>query len=216
MTRALVIVGAGGHAAVLADALLRSGRQVLAFTDRDASRHGTSVCGIAVAGGDEVLVRWSPDEVALVNGIGGIGEPGEPLRERVQRKLEARGWRFAGVRHPAATVSEFAHLADDVQVLAQAVVQPGAHVGHGCIVNTGAIVEHDCRVGDFSHIAPRAVLCGNVEVAAAVHVGAGAVVRQGIRLGPRTRIGAGAVVISDYAGDGTLVGVPARPGNSRR
>ena len=60
------------------------------------------------------------------------------------------------------------------------------------------------------HVAPRALLCGDVTVGARSHIGAGAVVRQGLRLGADTVVGAGAMVVKDFPGGGTLVGVPAR------
>ncbi|MFX9699986.1 acetyltransferase, partial [Acinetobacter baumannii] len=76
------------------------------------------------------------------------------------------------------------------------------------IVNTGAIVEHDCEIGSFVHAAPRALLCGDVKVGSGSQVGAGSVVRQGLRLGPCTVVGAGAVVVKDFEGHGVLIGNP--------
>jgi sugar O-acyltransferase (sialic acid O-acetyltransferase NeuD family) len=209
MSGAFVIIGAGGHARVLADALCAGGASLLGFTDPDASLHGRVFCGAPVLGDDGELSRWTPAAVTLVNGLGGIGAQAAGFRARLQSALEGGGWRFAGVRHPSAIVSRFATLADDVQVLAQGVVQAGAHIARGCILNTGCIVEHDVQVEEFSHVAPRALLCGDVRIGAGTHVGAGAVVRQGIVLGPRTVVGAGAVVVKAFAGDGLLVGVPA-------
>lgn len=205
-----IVVGAGGHATVVADALLTAGLPVLGFVDADSARHGRTLCGLPVLGGDAALDAYSPDAVMLVNGIGGVGKRvGESLRATVQRTLSARGWRFVQLRHPTATVSSFAHLHEGVQVLAASVVQAGASIGSGCIVNTGAIVEHDVVLGDWVHVAPGAVVCGDVTIGARSHVGAGAVVRQGVRLGADTIVGAGAVVVASFDG-GLLVGVPAR------
>ena len=36
--------------------------------------------------------------------------------------------------------------------MANAVINPGAEVGNHCIINTGAIVEHDNKLADFVHI----------------------------------------------------------------
>jgi sugar O-acyltransferase (sialic acid O-acetyltransferase NeuD family) len=206
----LLIVGAGGHAAVLADALLAFGANVLGFTDIDVRRHGATMCGVNVLGSDEVLDGHDPARIRLVNGIGGVGRAGDTARRDLQLRLTARGWQFAGVQHPAATVSAFATIAAGVQILAGAIVQAGASLAEGCIVNTGAIVEHDTRVGAWSHVAPRAVLCGNVCVGAGSHVGAGAVVRDGVQLGAATIVGAGAVVVASHPEGATLLGVPAR------
>lgn len=209
MGERLIVIGAGGHAAVVADALLAAGREVLGFTDVDPARKGAMLCGRPVLGDDNVLAGRRADGVVLVNGIGGVRST--ELRRAVQSRLTANGWQFAGVHHPAAIVSPLARLASDVQVLAGAIVQVGAALGSGTIVNTAAVVEHDCVVGEFVHIAPRAVLCGDVRVGDESHIGAGAVVRQGLQLGPRTVAGAGAVVVKNSEGGALLVGVPARP-----
>ena len=214
MTTAIIIIGAGGHARVLADALLLSGQSVLGFTDKDASLHGTSFLGLPVLGSDElVLASRSPRDTLLVNGIGGAA--GTALRRRIQRELESRDWRFTSVRHPSAIVSPHAVIGHATQILANGVVQPGARLGPGTIVNTGAIVEHDCDVGDQVHVAPRALLCGDVRIGQYSHIGAGAVVRQGVTLGPETIVAAGAVVVANSEGRCTLKGVPARADGGR-
>jgi len=208
----LLIIGAGGHAAVVADALLAAGEHVLGFTDADPSRHGQTLCGLPVLGDDRVLDDHTPATLALVNGIGGVGHvTGDPRRRTVQERLAGRGWQFASVRHPAAVVSRFARVGDGAQLLAVSIVQTGAEIGDACIVNTGAVVEHDVKLGAWVHVAPRALLCGDVAIGARSHVGAGAVVRQGLRLGEDTVVGAGAVVVKNFAGGGLLVGVPAHP-----
>lgn len=209
MSLPIIIVGSGGHAAVVADALLAADHRVLGFTDREAGRRGTLICGLPVLGDDAVLDGYSPAETMLVNGLGGVG--GDRQRQAVQHRLEARGWRFAPVRHPSAIVSPFATLGDGVQLLAASVVQARARIGAGCIVNTAAVVEHDVRLGDFVHVAPRAVVCGDVVVGAYSHVGAGAVLRQGVRLGEAVVVGVGAAVVSHFEhGGSVLAGVPAR------
>jgi sugar O-acyltransferase (sialic acid O-acetyltransferase NeuD family) len=203
----ILIIGAGGHAAGVADALLAAGERVLGFTDTHSARWGRTLCGLQVLGDDRVLDAHTPDTLALANGLGGVGSVAARLA--MQQGLQARGWRFVNVCHPAAIVSPFARVHDGAQLLAASVVQAGAEVGEGCIVNTAAVVEHDVTLGAWVHVAPRALVCGDVAIGARSHIGAGAVVRQGIRLGNETVVGAGAVVVRDFAGGGLLVGVPA-------
>ena len=209
----VLIIGAGGHAKVVADALIASGRQVLGLVAREpmGGMHSEVLPGLNVLGTDEVLRNYSPTELDLVNGLGGIDCTG--LRRRVQERLEAAGWHFSGVRHPAALVSQFADVSASVQLLAACVIQAGARIGVGSIVNTAAVVEHDCVLETYVHVAPRAVLCGNSRVGRNSHIGAGAIVRQGLELGPDTLVGAGAVVVKDFGGRGTLIGVPAKQGD---
>lgn len=203
----VIVVGAGGHAVVVADALLAAGRSVLGFIDPAVNMHGRFLCGLPVLGGDEYLSQHNCGEVVLANGIGSVGDPS--IRKCVQQRLQGSGWRFSSVIHPSAVVSPFSVIAPGVQLLARAVVQPNASIEEGCIVNTSAIIEHDVAMGSWSHAAPGAVICGGVRLGTCCHVGAGAVVMQGIQLGPKTLVGAGAAVVKYFEGQGTLVGVPA-------
>ena len=208
MSVPVIVIGAGGHGRVVADALRAAGRELLGFTDADSTRQGTRLDGLLVLGGDEVLATHNVENVVLANGVGSIGVP--TRRRAVHEALAADGWRFTTVLHPRATVSPHALLEEGAQVMAGAVVQPGAVIGVGSIVNTGALVDHDCVLGAHCHVAPGATLSGQVHLGAECHVGTGAVIVQGVRLGARTLVGAGAVVVSDYPGEVTLMGVPAR------
>jgi len=78
------------------------------------------------------------------------------------------------------------------------------------IVNTGAVVEHDCVVGDFAHISPNAVLAGGVTLGPLAWVGSCASVRQLIAVGEASVVGMGAVVTRDVIAGVTVVGNPAK------
>ena len=206
--RPVIIVGAGGHGQVVADALRLAGRAVLGYVDPTMAA-GASVAGLPVLGDDDWLsIDGGYD---LATGMGGPGPPdGSGHRRAVQARLEDAGFRFADVRHPTAIVSPAADVGPGAQLLARCVVQTGARIGQGAIVNTGAIVEHGCRLGDFSHCATGAILCGDVTIGEDAHIGAGAVIRQGVKLENGVIVGAGAVVLEPGAGQGPLLGVPAR------
>lgn len=208
MSVPVIVIGAGGHGRVVADALRAAGCEVLGFTDPAEALHGALIDGLAVLGGDGILDRYRPRGLELANGIGSVGVPDQ--RRSVHEVLVGAGWHFATVVHPGATVSPYARLERGAQVMAGAVVQSGAVVGEGSIVNTSAVVDHDCVIGSFCHVAPGATLSGSVHLGAECHVGAGAVIIQGVQIGPRAIIGAGAVVVRNHPGSATLLGVPAR------
>jgi sugar O-acyltransferase (sialic acid O-acetyltransferase NeuD family) len=211
-SKAVIVIGAGGHARVVADALLAAGRTVLGFTDRDATLHGKRILGLLVLGDDSVLAQHDRQLVELALGLGTVGAAQDTLRrQHVQHSLQNEGWHMASVRHPSAVVSAFAKVQPSAQLLAACVVQAGAQVAEGCIVNTAAVVEHDTTLGAYSHLAPRALLCGNVTVGACSHIGAAAVVRQGLTLGEQTVVATGAVAVHNCEGHMLLLGVPARP-----
>lgn len=94
--------------------------------------------------------------------------------------------------------------------IANAVVNPSAKIGKHCIINTGAIVEHDNVLGDYVHLSPNATLTGGATVGECTHIGAGASTKQVISITNNCVIGAGASVVKDITESGTYVGVPAR------
>ncbi len=77
------------------------------------------------------------------------------------------------------------------------------------IVNTGAVVEHDCVLEAGSEIGPGATLCGRVHVEEHAWVGAGAVVLPRLTVGRNAIVGAGAVVTRSVPPGHVMVGNPA-------
>lgn len=206
--RSVIVLGAGGHARVVADALLASGRKVLGFLDQDRNKHSKTLLGLPVIGGDEVLATLSTEEVELANGIGSAGV----MQARKNVYLDARrcGFAFTTVLHPSAIVAPSAHLCAGAQVFARAVIQPLATIGENSIVNTGAIIEHDAVIGSHVHVSPGSLVAGEVRVGDCVHVGIGAVIIQRVCIGNEALIAAGAVVVDDVPDGMRVMGVPAK------
>ncbi|WP_197494024.1 acetyltransferase [Lewinella sp. 4G2] len=133
------------------------------------------------------------------------------IRARLDEQLSSLGGQILEpIIHPTAYVSDSASLAAGTQVLPQAAVNARSVVGRCVIINTSAIVEHECQIGDYCHLAPGSVLAGNVTLGKSVFVGANASIIQGIKVGEKVIIGAGAVVIRDVPAGATVVGNPAR------
>ena len=78
------------------------------------------------------------------------------------------------------------------------------------IINTRAIIEHECHIGPFTHIAVGAVLCGNVDVGDDSFIGANATITEGTKLGNHVIVGAGSVVRQPLPCGCMAAGVPAR------
>jgi sugar O-acyltransferase (sialic acid O-acetyltransferase NeuD family) len=210
MSLPVIVIGAGGHAKVVADALLTIGYDVLGYTDTDPAKWGSTVLGRPVIGNDDTISEHEAISVLLANGIGSTCNL--QLRRGTYLRFTNSGYQFATFTHPRATVAISAHLGAGVQVLAGAVVQAGAFIGDNSIINTGALIDHDCVIGQHCHIAPGCVLSGDVVIGDESHIGTGASIRQSVKLGRQTVVGVGAAVVSNFDGGGTLVGVPARPG----
>jgi acetyltransferase-like isoleucine patch superfamily enzyme len=83
-------------------------------------------------------------------------------------------------------------------------------IGVGCIVNTGAVIDHDNVIEDYVHISPGAQLAGTVHVSRGTWIGVGAVVSNNINITGDCVVGAGSVVIKNINESGIYVGVPAK------
>lgn len=192
----LILIGAGGHARVLQELAQASGRQFLGVCDPQLASQGeTTWRGLPVLGGDDALEEIDPSSVGLVNGIGQL--VGSQARSDLHERLNTAGFMFPPLVHPAAWVAGSARLADGVQVMAGAIVQPDCRVNRNVIINTRASVDHDCVIGQHVHIAPGATLCGGVQVGEGAFIGAGAVIIQGIRIGVGAVVGAGVILTRD-------------------
>jgi UDP-perosamine 4-acetyltransferase len=188
-TKPIVIVGGGGHAAVLAETAIAAGRTLAGYTAPEASAQP-----IAPYLGDDAKLEAQhvPGSVELLIGVGSTAPTRR--REELFRAFAARGYSFATIVHPRAHVSPSAILHPGVQILAGCIVQTGAVIAENVILNTGASVDHDSTVGAHAHIAPGALLCGGVTVGERAHVGAGAVVIQNVRIPDDGFVRAGEVV----------------------
>lgn len=192
-------LGAGGHAASVADAL-RSVADLVGVVG-EASREW-SVCFFASddeairdaqAGGWKVLANVG-DNAARLRLIDGLPD----------------GLAMTGIA-ATATVARDVAIGAGTVVLHHAHIGPSARIGRAVIVNTGAIVEHDVVVDDGAHIGPGAAVLGAGRIGARALVGSGARVLPGRTVGADAVVGAGAVVTEDVAPGATVVGQPARP-----
>ncbi len=204
----LYVIGSGGHAKVVVDALLSMGRAPEGITDADPARTGANVLGVPIIGDDSALDALDPGSVELVLGIGTIG-PNSP-RQKITAAFEAKGFRFAIVIHPSAVICHEVEIGAGAQVLAGAVVHPGSRIGNGAIINFGARVDHDCVIGDFTHIAPGVTLSGSTHIGSNVHIGTGASAIQGLQIGDGALIAAGACVVKNVDAGARVAGVPAK------
>jgi sugar O-acyltransferase (sialic acid O-acetyltransferase NeuD family) len=208
-TEILMLIGTGGHALVVFEALCASGAQAhVQLRDDSLRQPSPGFAGLPV---------YNPALPAQVSAMSRahVAIGGNDARRRLCQEFAARGAHLVSVVHPRAVVAQTAHIAGGVFLAAQCVVGPMARIEAGVIINHAAIVDHDCEVGEFTHIAPGAILGGGVAVGSGVLIGAGAVLLPGVQVANGVIVGAGAVVTHDVS-DGVVVGVPARPACNRK
>lgn len=205
----LVIVGAGGHARVVADALASRGVRAHGLID-PSTPVGTQVGGYTVLGDDSWLTT-NPTALVCV-GVGATKDVA--LRERIIASLAEH--RVVGCTHVTAVIGTATKIHATAQILAGCIINHSAYIGANTVLYTGSIVEHDCVVGEHSYLSPRVTLCGGVKIGARVFIGAGATVLPNVMIGDGATIAAGAVVTEDVGANRTVMGVPAKVVDSSR
>ena len=194
-----MLIGGGGHAASVAAAIARCGGRVTAVVDPSPRRPWS-------------CPTYGTEQQVISDGHRGPALPAigsNDARLRSQLRAASAGIPIGTLVAATATVDAVA-IGPGTVVLEHAHVGAGARLGEAVIVNTGAVVEHDCVVGDSVHVAPGARVLGECVLEAGAFVGAGAVVLPGRTVGAGARIGAGAVVVGDVPAGTTVMGVPAR------
>jgi sugar O-acyltransferase (sialic acid O-acetyltransferase NeuD family) len=139
-----------------------------------------------------------------------IGNPHGNIRVKLNEELKAFNLVPISFADPTALICKSVTFGEGLQVMTSAVVEGGVRIGKQCIINTRALVTHDCELADGVEIAPGAVLCGRVKVGENTWIGANACVRPRIIIGSNTIVGAGSVVVSDIPDNVVVTGVPAK------
>lgn len=206
------ILGAGGHSKVLIDCLQTDNYlHILGILDINSALHGKKILDVPVVGSeDEILKRYSPRDVKLVNGVGSAALIGIERRKKIYDIFKSAGFDFLHVMHQTVCIGRDVQLEEGVQLMARSTLQPGCRIGKNVIVNTNAIIDHDCEIGNHVHVAPGVVCCGGVTIGAGTHVGSGATIMQGVQIGENCLIAAGAVVTRDVASQHKVAGIPAK------
>lgn len=208
VNKKIFIIGSGGHAKVILDCLSAIGKFYAGFIEIDEKKIGGALLDEEIFSQDFFLKNYAPSEVLLVNGVGSVNVP--TARRTIFLSFKNLGYTFLTLIHHTAYIAKNVVLGEGCQILANSILQIGCRLGDNVIVNTGAIVDHDCIIGHHSHIAPGAALSGGVTIEDTCHIGTSATLIQGLCVGTNSLVAAGAVVIADVAKNARVAGVPAR------
>lgn len=198
MSESVILIGGSGHAKVIIDCIRSAGGYVAGILD-DGIAQGTIVSDVAVLGRIEDYANYMNHSFLVAIG-------NNRTRKRIAEKMNVK---WSSAIHASAVISPYAEIGPGTVVMPGAVVNAGARIGAHCIVNTNAVVEHDCLLGDYVHICPGAALGGTVEVGTLSQIGIGASVKNNLNICKGCIVGAGSVVIRDIREPGIYVGIPA-------
>ena len=199
----LIIIGASGHGRIVADIALKMKRwsQILFLDDNELME---SALGIEIKGKTKEAHKYIHDHDFFV----AVGN--NKTRETLQNMLIDNSAEIATLIHPTAVIGEQVEIGKGTAVMAGTVINCCTRIGQGCIVNTGATIDHDNIIRDFVHISPGVHIAGTVTIGKRTWIGVGTVVSNNLSITGDCKFGAGSVIVKDIEDPGTYVGVPAR------
>ena len=207
MCHKIVVLGAGGHAKVVADIIIKTKNILIGFLDDNVAIGNT-------------IIRYNNQELKVIGKINDsiklfnqykdlefiIAIGNNEIRKSLSNEYNLP---YTTLVHPSANIGVDVKLGKGTVIMPNVIINPGTNVGNHCIINSGAIIEHDNIIEDYVHVSPNATLCGTVKIGAMTHIGAGSTVKNNIEICGGCVIGAGSVVVKDILEQGTYIGVPS-------
>ena len=198
----VILIGAGGHALSLAE--FSSGK-ILGY--------------LAMSPNEEMPGEWYGDD-SMADRLISKGYrfnmayiySGLPLMRKrgdMIERYERAGAEFVTLISPSAMVTSHSEIGKGCALMTGCIVNR-AKLGRHVVVNSGAIVEHDCRIGDNSFVGPGAVIGGFTEVGRNCFIGLGARIGNGLKIGDDVTVAMGAVVNRNLTEPGIYHGFPLR------
>lgn len=205
MSKQVVIIGAGGHAKVIADIIVKSGDRVYGFLDDNLEIETT------IANNEQFKIIGKIEKINKLKEntnlefVIAIGD--NTVRKKIAENYNVK---YYTAIHPSSIIALDVSIEEGTVVMANTVINTSAKIGRHCIVNTGAIIEHDNIIENYVHVSPNATLCGTVKIGECTHIGANATVKNNTEICNKCIIGAGALVVKNINESGTYVGVPVK------
>ena len=202
MPKDIIIIGAGGHAKVIADIIYESGDNLIGFLDDNLANKGKEIyLGKKVIGTTKDIEIYNKNYFII-----GIGN--NSIRKKINNENNLKLYTAI---HPSAIIAEDVKIGTGSVIMAGVVINPGTVIGKNCIINTCSSLDHDNLLEDYVHISPGAHLAGTVSVKEGTWICTGATIINNITIAQNNIIGAGSVVIKDINEEnGTYVGVPVK------
>jgi len=197
----IIIIGYSGHSYVCIDNARLNNYEVIGYCDSEEKIINPFQIKFL---GDETTIFDKENKYHTFIGIGD-----NVIREKIYTNIKTN---YINLFHPKSIIAIDTKITLDSNIIinAGATVNPLTYIEEGVIVNTNAIIEHECYLSSFCHVAPGVVWAGNVKIGKRSFIGANSVVKQGISIGKDVTIGAGSVIINNVPDNATVVGNPGK------
>lgn len=184
----LLIIGAGGHGKVVAEAAeLENKYNEIAFlddNDKVDKIYDFQVIG-KINDYKNLKNKYKYAFVAIGN---------NKVRLNLIDELLKEGFIVPSIVHPRATVSKYSKLGFGTIVLSGSIVNVNCSIGKGCILNINSTLDHDSILEDGVHVSSGAVIRSMVKIGKISTIRAGACITQGNTIEENIVINPGTVI----------------------
>lgn len=184
----LLIIGAGGHGKVVAEAAeLENHYEEIAFLDDNNKID--KIYDFSIIG---KINEYKSFKKKFKYAFVAIGN--NEVRLKLINALLKEGFIVPKIIHPRATVSKYSKIDAGTVVLSGSIVNVNCSIGKGCILNINSTLDHDSIIEDGVHISSGAVVRSMVNIGELSTIKAGACITQGKIIEKNTIINPGVVL----------------------
>ena len=179
----IIIVGAFHETIELCE---QCGFNIIGLVDKAV---GSSYCGYSILGKDEdaelLFKKYNCANIV-------IGPDSAVVKRKLYNIFSKVGFNFATVISPKAMVSKTAHIGEGCVIQSGVNISANTTIGRFCKINFNSNIMHDVSIADFTIIAPNAVILGRTKVGEGTYIGANStiehdsIVSDGIIIPPAT------------------------------
>lgn len=163
----IIILGAGGFAKTLAD-ILQQDNTNTEIKFLDDTKTGENILGKC-----NEFINFKNENTDMFPAFGN-----NEVRKKWFEKLQQEKINIPSIIHNSAYISPTVKMETGVAVLPKAVINTNTTVKQGCIVNCGAVIDHDCVLEKFVHICIGAMIKAENQIPAGTKIEAGQIVER--------------------------------------
>jgi sugar O-acyltransferase (sialic acid O-acetyltransferase NeuD family) len=208
--RRLVIVGAGGRAAVAYECFSRdSPHEVTAFSVEAKYLNVATHCGMPVVPLEDVARIYPPTEYLAFVAVSPSGL--NQTRRQLYETANSIGYSFVSYVSSRAFVSQNTSIGTNTFIHAFVALQHGVQVGDNAVIESGTCVGHSTLVEDHCFISQHVAISGFCRIGGGALLGANSCIADNINIAANCELSPGAVILKDTLKDHIYAGNPARP-----
>jgi sugar O-acyltransferase (sialic acid O-acetyltransferase NeuD family) len=186
----IIIVGTGGHAVSCLEVIDSNPNfRVAGFISNEQQ---TDFLGYPILGEDSDLPELAKIYKNACIGVGQISSA-QP-RVEIYYELTKLGFNLPSIISSSAHVSKFAHIGNGCMIMHGAVINALAKIGDNSIINSMALIEHGSQVGRDCHVSTGVLINGDCVIGSGSFIGSGASLKQGSTLPSESFIKMGEIV----------------------